>query len=417
MGSCKKSYFSHWFSECWLCWAHSSGMGDVCMPLSVCRYMLFYLIWRTLHGLHRSISLNFMVAGHTKFAPDWCFGLLKMRFRGTRVSRLGDIEEPTNASTVTGVNVAQQVGTEDHQVNVRLYDWQTFLSDSDAFIWSYCRPRRPLLRPKLVAVAEATWWWTYIKAAFSSSQRHNFHLKWNDIRTKLYWITIWMWMWQLWVRAKRAIFHIDFLNVDYAGHIRQAWVTYVHMPLSVCRYMLFYLIWRTMHGLHRSITLNFMVAGHTKFAPDWCFGLLKMRFRRTHMSCLGDIEEPTNASTVTGVNVAQLVGTEDQQVNVRLYDWQTFLSDSDAFIWSYCRPRRPLLRPKLVAVAEATWWWTYIKAAFSSSQRHNFHLKWNDIRTKLYWITIWLWMWQLWVRAKRAIFHVDFLNVDYAGHL
>ena len=30
-------------------------------------------------------------------------------------------------------------------------------SDSDAFIWSYCRPRRPLLRPKLVAVAEATW--------------------------------------------------------------------------------------------------------------------------------------------------------------------------------------------------------------------------------------------------------------------
>ena len=30
-------------------------------------------------------------------------------------------------------------------------------SDSDAFIWSYCRPRRPLLRPNLVAVAEATW--------------------------------------------------------------------------------------------------------------------------------------------------------------------------------------------------------------------------------------------------------------------
>ena len=30
-------------------------------------------------------------------------------------------------------------------------------SDSDSFIWSYCRPRRPLLRPNLVAVAEATW--------------------------------------------------------------------------------------------------------------------------------------------------------------------------------------------------------------------------------------------------------------------
>ena len=30
-------------------------------------------------------------------------------------------------------------------------------SDSDSFIWSYCRPRRPLLRPNLVAVAKATW--------------------------------------------------------------------------------------------------------------------------------------------------------------------------------------------------------------------------------------------------------------------
>ena len=103
-------------------------MGDVCIHLSVYRYMLFYLIWRTMHGLHRSITLNFMVAGHTKFAPDWCFGLLKMRFRRSRVSCLGDIVDLTNASTVSGVNIAQLVGTEDQQVHVPLFDWQTFLS-------------------------------------------------------------------------------------------------------------------------------------------------------------------------------------------------------------------------------------------------------------------------------------------------
>jgi hypothetical protein len=27
--------------------------------------------------LHTSIHLSFLIAGHTKFAPDWCFGLIK----------------------------------------------------------------------------------------------------------------------------------------------------------------------------------------------------------------------------------------------------------------------------------------------------------------------------------------------------
>ena len=93
------------------------------------------------------------------------------------------------------------------------------------------------------------------------------------------------------------------------------------------RYMLFYLIWRTRHGLHRNINLNFMVVGHTKFAPDWCFGLLKQKYRRTSVSCLEDIVQLTNNSTTTGVNLAQLVGTEEQTANVSLNKWQTFLAE------------------------------------------------------------------------------------------
>ena len=108
----------------------------------------------------------------------------------------------------------------------------------------------------------------------------------------------------------------------------------VHLHCDNCagqnknRYMLFYLIWRTIHGLHRSIELNFMVAGHTKFGPDWCFGLLKQKFRRTPVSCLDDMVRVTEESTVTGINIAQLVGTENQDVKVPLYNWQTFLADS-----------------------------------------------------------------------------------------
>lgn len=41
------------------------------------------------------------------------------------------------------------------------------------------------------------------------------------------------------------------------------------------------LLWRGMTGLHTEITLSFMIPGHTKFSPDWCFGLLKKKYRRT----------------------------------------------------------------------------------------------------------------------------------------
>jgi hypothetical protein len=76
-------------------------------------------------------------------------------------------------------------------------------------------------------------------------------------------------------------------------------------------------------GLHKSITLNFLVAGHTKFAPDWCFGLLKQAFRRHAVSSLQCMESVVNGSAV--VNVAQLVGKEDANSYVPVYDWQAFL--------------------------------------------------------------------------------------------
>ena len=57
-------------------------------------------------------------------------------------------------------------------------------------------------------------------------------------------------------------------------------------------------------GLNQSITISFMLVGHTKFAPDWCFGLLKQRYRRTYVSSLQDIVDVVNVSA--DVNVAQV---------------------------------------------------------------------------------------------------------------
>ena len=55
-----------------------------------------------------------------------------------------------------------------------------------------------------------------------------------------------------------------------------------------------------------------MMVGHTKFAPDWCFGLVKQKFRRTKVGCLNDIVKVVEESAA--VNFAQLVGNEDVSV-------------------------------------------------------------------------------------------------------
>ena len=88
--------------------------------------------------------------------------------------------------------------------------------------------------------------------------------------------------------------------------------------------MLQYLIWRVMVGLHRKISLSFLIVGHTKFSPDWCFGLLKQRFRRTKVSCLSDLERVVNTSAEA--NVAQLVGTQSGEVVVPMYNWTSMFT-------------------------------------------------------------------------------------------
>lgn len=85
-----------------------------------------------------------------------------------------------------------------------------------------------------------------------------------------------------------------------------------------------YLAWRVWSGRNKKAEISFMLVGHTKFAPDWCFGLIKQKFRRTKMGCLEDIVRVVNESSV--VNHAQLVGREDGTVIVAQYNWSDFFS-------------------------------------------------------------------------------------------
>ena len=86
--------------------------------------------------------------------------------------------------------------------------------------------------------------------------------------------------------------------------------------------MIQYLSWRTQTGLHKKVTYSFLPVGHTKFAPDWCFGLAKQTFCRTKVDTLDDIANCVSRSSF--VNVPQLVGTLDGTCLVPMYDWVGF---------------------------------------------------------------------------------------------
>ena len=82
-------------------------------------------------------------------------------------------------------------------------------------------------------------------------------------------------------------------------------------------------MWRVIVGLHAEITLSFLPVGHTNFAPDWCFGLMKKKFRCSVVSSLDDFVRVVEQSAE--VNTSQLVGSQDGEILVPTYDWATYL--------------------------------------------------------------------------------------------
>ena len=101
--------------------------------------------------------------------------------------------------------------------------------------------------------------------------------------------------------------------------------TSVHFHADNCcgqnknRFLMCYFMWRILAGLHQDIKISFLPVGHTKFAPDWCFGLLKQQYRRTSIGCLDDIVQAVNMSATP--NNAQLVGSQSGEPIVHTYNW------------------------------------------------------------------------------------------------
>jgi hypothetical protein len=61
--------------------------------------------------------------------------------------------------------------------------------------------------------------------------------------------------------------------------------------------------------LHDQIDLSFMVVGHTKFAPDGYFGLIKYRYRRSDVYTYHQLADLIEASSEHG-RVGEFCGLE-----------------------------------------------------------------------------------------------------------
>lgn len=81
-------------------------------------------------------------------------------------------------------------------------------------------------------------------------------------------------------------------------------------------------MWRIMTGRHRSIEFSLMEAGHTKFSPDWHFGLWKMKWRHSTAETLDEVAESVRRSSRNGHNIPQLIN--DAEKLVSFYDWTSF---------------------------------------------------------------------------------------------
>ncbi|XP_077076123.1 uncharacterized protein LOC143729024 [Siphateles boraxobius] len=86
-----------------------------------------------------------------------------------------------------------------------------------------------------------------------------------------------------------------------------------------------YLLWCVVTGKHQRITLSFMVAGHTKFAPNSMFGLFKRKYRNSKVDCLADIVNVVRQASPSGVLIPQLCGDEMGNVIVPMYGWNSYL--------------------------------------------------------------------------------------------
>lgn len=119
------SYVHHFLQHYGLGEETASFHFDNCAGQNKNNIVLQYAMWRVILGLHVRIHYGLMVAGHTKFAPDWHFGIWKAKWRYSDAESLLDIADSVESSSRSGHNIPHRV--DDVENPVLFYDWKAYL--------------------------------------------------------------------------------------------------------------------------------------------------------------------------------------------------------------------------------------------------------------------------------------------------
>lgn len=94
---------------------------DNCVGQNKNNTVLSYLQWRVDRGLNKTILFNFLLTGHTKFAPDRYFGIFKAKYAVSNIDTYDELLQCVVDSSPGGYN--KSVSAE----NVTWYEWDSFL--------------------------------------------------------------------------------------------------------------------------------------------------------------------------------------------------------------------------------------------------------------------------------------------------
>ncbi|SMN01906.1 hypothetical protein SPONL_198 [uncultured Candidatus Thioglobus sp.] len=119
--------YVHHFLENYSVGAHKIKLHcDNCVGQNKNNAFIFYFLWRVITGREKSVTLSFMVAGHTKFSCDRYFGLIKKKYRRSKIDTMHGISRVVSESSA-GYNMPMPVrNTITGELEVRVYDWVAF---------------------------------------------------------------------------------------------------------------------------------------------------------------------------------------------------------------------------------------------------------------------------------------------------
>jgi hypothetical protein len=121
------SLLDHFFDNYGLEEEHVLLTADNCVGQNKNNAVIQYLMYRVIAGKHKSITLSFMLVGHTKFSPDGYFGLIKKRYRRSKVYTYDHLVDVINLSTTGGFNTCQRYRDSQGREALQFRKWSTWL--------------------------------------------------------------------------------------------------------------------------------------------------------------------------------------------------------------------------------------------------------------------------------------------------